>query len=76
MGSRSLACALAQHRQAEPKATRRRPWTFDRAGPQLLCVACENTGLLQGGVLYVVYEDFELPAKTDLERYKSRHQTM
>ena len=48
MGSRSLACALVQHRQAEPRATRRRPWTFDRAGPQLLCVACENTGLLQG----------------------------
>ena len=40
MGSRSLACALVQHRQAEPRATLRRPWTFDRAGPQLLCMCC------------------------------------
>ena len=50
MGSRSLACALVRHRQAEPRGARRRPWTFDRVGPNCYVLRARTTGLLQGGV--------------------------
>ena len=50
MGSRSLACALVRHRQAEPRVARRRPWTFDRVGPNCYVLRARTTGLLQGGV--------------------------
>jgi hypothetical protein len=50
MGSRSLACALVRHRQAEPRGARRRPWTFDRAGPNCYVLRARTTGLLKGGV--------------------------
>ena len=56
MGSRSLACALVRHRQAEPRGARRRPWTFDRAGPNCYVLRARTTPDSYRGVYNVVLQ--------------------